>query len=685
MNPKSKTHKVVQSLCRMCNDHCGINVYLDRDSGRVVDIDGLENHPWNRGRLCIKGRMGVDLANAPDRLKKPLKKVGGAWKTIELETALDEVAERIISLRKQYSERSLGVWKGEAVGFQTQEGLARRFAHAAGSPNYFSNDSQCFVGRWIGFVLVQGVWGFPEFSKANCIMLWGANPPYSHPNMTQEIMACRERGGSLIVVDSRLSAIARQADMFLQLRPGTDGSLALGIARELIHNGHMDREFIEKYSIGFEPYAEYVEGFTPQRVADDTGLKPSEVVKAAGVIARAMPRVIHWVGNGLEHHVNGINNVRAIACLEGIQGSLDIEGGNYYCERPPLRELNLYDEFSLRHLDPIGANQYPVLYDFRHECHTMLAMDAILNNTPYPIRGLILTGANPALTNPNSAKVVKALSSLDLFVVRDIFMSETAELAHYVFPAATYLEHSEIHVHEMQQILGISPRIISTPAPYDDYYFWRGLARRMGFEQYFPWQSVDELNDWLLADTGITRQQLLDHPEGIAYLPKHYLKYRENGFNTPSGKFEFVSEYLNSYGYEYLPEYKAPECYAHPNPEYPFALITGARKVVFYHGRYHNLETSRSAIPAPDIELHPDDAAQLKVKTGDMVRVTSSVGSLEIPVKVMGPREILPKVAQITHGWREANVNLITHDDINDPINGFPLMKSVQVKIEKSS
>ena len=279
MNANPDRKKVFPSLCRMCNDHCGIKVFLEE--GRVVDIEGLENHPWNRGRLCIKGRMGVDLANAPDRLRSPLKRVGDAWKTIELNTALDEIAERALQLQEQYGKRTLGVWKGEAVGFLTQEGLARRFVHAAGSPNYFSNDSQCFVGRWIGFVLVQGTWGFPEFAEAKCIMLWGANPPHSHPNMTQDIMQCRENGGALVVVDSRLSAIARQADLFLQIRPGTDGSLALGLGRELIKNGHVDHEFIDHYSVGFDEYAAYVDQFTPERVAGDTGLKPRDVVRAA--------------------------------------------------------------------------------------------------------------------------------------------------------------------------------------------------------------------------------------------------------------------------------------------------------------------------------------------------------------------------------------------------------------------
>ena len=191
------------------------------------------------------------------------------------------------------------------------------------------------------------------------------------------------------------------------------------------------------------------------------------------------------------------------------------------------------------------------------------------------------------------------------------------------------------------------------------------------------------MNRWRLDGTGITVEQLAAHPEGIIYEPRRFQKYKEKGFNTPSGKFEFVSEYLRDYGYAYLPEYIPPAYLSKPNPAYPYVPITGARKVVYLHGRNRNLQPARSAVPEPEIEIHPDDAIKLGVKTGDVVSVTSIVGSVEIPVTVVHPNFILPGVVQVTHGWSEANINKITHDSINDPIDGFPLAKSVEVSIEK--
>jgi anaerobic selenocysteine-containing dehydrogenase len=451
----------------------------------------------------------------------------------------------------------------------------------------------------------------------------------------------------------------------------------------LIRNDLICHEFIDHYTLGFDAYADYAKTFTPTRVEVETGIPAKTVERLAQLIGQNAPQVIHYVGNGLEHHENGINNIRAIACLDGLVGSLDEDGGHFMPEGPGLRKLTIYDEKPLRHLAPIGADRYPVLYDFRQECHSMMVMDTILTEQPYPLKGMILTGANPVLTNPNTNKVVKALSALDLFVVREIFMTETAELADYVLPAASYLERSEIHCHRGLQLIGLTQPVVNHHDFQTEYTFWRELAHRLDAGRWFPWESEDELVRWQLDGTGITVEELHAHPEGVGYKPKRFQKYKEEKFNTPSGKYEFVSNYLKNYGYAYLPEYTPPAYLRKPNPEFPFVMITGARKVVYLHSRNRNIKPTRSAAAHPEIEIHPNDAVKLGVKTGERVRVSSSVGSLDILVNVVKAAYILPGVVQVTHGWREANINLITHDDINDPIDGFPLMKSVAVRIDK--
>ncbi len=409
------------------------------------------------------------------------------------------------------------MWKGEAIGFGQQENIARRFIHALGSPNYLSNDSTCFVGRYIGFTLVDGAWPVPDLENARCIVLWGANPPYAHPNMTQYITAARRKGATLVVVDPRLSAIARRADIHADLRPGTDGALAWGLVHQLLETGAYDRQFVDRHTVGFPQVVEYARAFTPEAVEEETGVPAATVRAIARAMAEAAPQVAAYVGNGLEHHENGVNNIRAVALLDALLGALGQKGGTLLKDGLPLEDLTLYEEVPLGHLGPLGADRFPVLYDMRHECHTMTAIDAILRDDPYPLRAMILTGANPALTHPNSARVLQALESLDLLVVRDLFMTETAALADYVLPAASFLERTELHAHAKHEIVSLTRQVISFPGVQCEYEFWRDLAVRLGIGEYFPWEDETALNRWLIAPAGLTLEELVAHPEGVRY------------------------------------------------------------------------------------------------------------------------------------------------------------------------
>jgi anaerobic selenocysteine-containing dehydrogenase len=674
--------EVQQTLCRMCDDRCGIDVHLE--DGRIVDILGNKEHLWNRGRLCVKARAAVDMVYHPDRILKPLKRTDGGWQEIPLEQALDEIAARLAAIKAEHGPRSIGVWKGEAIGFGQQETIARRFAHALGSPNYFSNDSMCYAGRYFGFKLVDGAWPVPDLENAGCIVLWGANPPYAHPNMTQYVTAARRKGATLVVVDPRLSAIARRADIHAGVRPGTDGALAWGLIRQLVTAGAYDKDFVERFTVGFAKVVDYAQAFTLEAVEAETGVPAATVRAIARAMESAAPRVAAYVGNGLEHHENGVNNIRAIAVLDGLLGALDRPGGTFFKEAVPLRDLTLYEDVPLKHLGPLGAERFPVLYDLRQECHTMTAMEAILRDEPYPLRAMIVTGANPASTNPNSTRVLEALESLDLLVVRDLFMSETAAVADYVLPAASFLERTELHAHAKHQIVSVTRKVVSWPGVQGEYEFWHDLAARLGIGDYFPWEDETALNRWLLEPTGLTLEELEAHPEGVEYSPPHPGRWKDAGFDTPSGKVEFASQYLKDLGYDELPVYESPAYRREPDAAYPFVLITGARKLLYLHSRFRNIPRFLTAIPGPEVEMHPDDAAALEVADGDTVRVTSRIGSLELPVKVTAPNEILPGSLQITHGWKDANVNLITHDDRFDPISGFPLMKSVEVRVERA-
>lgn len=685
MNAKLITNNgAIQTLCRMCDTRCAVNVQIK--DGILVDIEPFEGHPVNDGRMCPRGGAAIDLFYHEDRLLKPLKKQpDGSFVQISREQALDEISAKMQHLKETHGAQSVGVWKGEGVGFFQQEEYARRFIQAFGSPNYLSNDSTCYVGRYFGHSLVTGFWNpFPEFADADLIVLFGTNPPMCHPPFMREFADAKQRGAKLVVVDPRLNPIACYADIFAQPYPGTDGAVGWGLLRYLIETKNYDTELVERYSIGFEKMAQYAKRFTPEYVQEQSGVYAGVIEEIARMIIKDSPRVSIFVGTGLEHHENGVNNIRTLASLGCLCGALDTGSGLFWPEEMPRRRLTLYEQLPLTDQKPIGADKFPLLYDLRKECHTMTAMDYMLGEGEYPLKGLIVTAANPAVTHPNLKKVEQALSQLDLLVVNDFFLTPTAKLADYVLPAATYLERSELHYHTKLQMVTLTRKVLEVPGVKDEYMLWHDLAHRLGFgEEHFPWPDEEAVNRWILEPSGITLEELQQHPEGYVYKPIRYKKYKQQLLPTPSGKVEFASPYLKDLGLSEIPEYIPPYHLRNQHPDYPLVMTTGASKSLFYHSRHQNIQRFRTIHPAAEVEIHPDDAAALGLADGEMVRVVSEVGALEIAAKIVGASELRQGVVEIYHGWEDWRVNFLTYDDINDPISGFPLLKAVPVRIEK--
>lgn len=675
----------IATICRQCDMRCGINALVEK--GRITKITGLKIHPQNEGRLCPKGVAAIDTVYHPERLLRPLKKTSdGSFVEIPLEQAMQEITDKLTAIKDRYGARSIGCWQGDGLGFAQQEMYPRRFLHALGSPNFFSVNSLCFVSRYIAYRLVQGYWNpCPDFRNARCIVLWGTNPPVSHFTFVGPINEARRRGAKLIVIDPLRTEIARKADLHLRPLPGTDGLLAWGLFCYLVENGHYDQEFVADHTVGFEEAASYARDFTPQLVAERTGIKEEDILECGEMIAHAQPQAVNYVGVSLEHQDNGLNTVRAIACLGGLYGSLDREGGDLWPESLGGRNLPLYEEIPLMDQQPIGAEEYPVLYDHYKECHSMTAIDTMLTGEPYPLRGLIVVGGNPVNSNPNAEKVARAFLNLDTLVVRELFLTETAKLADYVLPAASFIERSELHIYSHYQWVSLSQRVMQIPGVVDEYSFWRDLAHRLGFgEKYFPWETEDEVNRWLLEPTGISVEQLEKAPEGLRYKPVRYEKHREQSLATSSGKFEFTSRYLEELGHPALPIYELPYHLRNRSEEFPFLLISGVRKRGFVTSRYRNIPRLIRNNPQAEIDIHSADAARLGIQDKQRVRVASKVGSITLQANILDEEQILPGMVQITHGWEyENNVNRLTFDEVTDPISGFPQITSVPVRLER--
>jgi anaerobic selenocysteine-containing dehydrogenase len=678
--------EIKKSCCRMCGMLCGIDVHLE--DGKVVAIEGNKEYLANRGRICIKGSSGLTQLYHEDRLKKPLKKTENGFVEIELEQAMDEIAAKMEELQEKYGTQSVGVWKGEGTGFAQQEELARRFAHAIKTPNYFSNDTQCYAGRYISYNLTYGTWPAADFRNTKLAVIWGTNAPASHSYWTQDINYARENGAKLIVIDTMYTEMARVSDLYIQIKPGTDTVLAWGIINRLISEDIIDMDFIEKYTHGFEELKEYSKDFTEEYVYEYTGVTKEQLDEIISYYKTATPNVSSWCGTGLEHQMNGVNNVRSVNYIDALIGAIDVPGGMVTLDGfgPSHLEIELEEELVEK---AIGRKEYPVLYGMRGECHTLLLMDQILSEKPYPFKGLVMTAANPVLTNANSTKVVEALKALDLLVVKDLYMTETAELADYVIPAASYLERSELQYNGINQIVKLTEKVVDFGLQ-NEYDFFKGLADRLGASDTIPWENEEALNRWLVEPTGMSLEELAEHRDGYQFKPLTYGKIQkkfedgEKVFATKTGKIEFTSEYLRDMGYDALAKYNsAPSYIENPEEEFPMILMTGARKVMYFHGRYRNIPQINKVMPEGIVEIHPKDAVNLGILDGEKIKVETAHGSIEIKAKVVHEKEIYPGSIQITHGFKKSNANVLIGDGDRDPISGFPALKSAKARIVK--
>ena len=671
--------KVVKSICRMCPSGCGIGAYVE--NGRLVKVTPMKEHPVNR--LCVKAQAMPDLLYSPERITRPMRKVDGRWRRISWDEAFDTIADKLASIRENYGAKALVVHLGEPMVGTEVPRMAARFCSLYGTPNYTSGASLCFAARGIGHSLALGkrmLTLLPSYENTRCIIVWGHNPQQSKVEEEANILSAQKRGAKLIVVDPRATPLAKRADIHIQIRPGTDCALALGLMNIIITEELYDADFVNRWTFGFDRLTEHVKRYRPEEVEKVTWVPANKIVQFARMYATSKPATISQ-GVALDHCPNGVQNSRAISILIAITGNLDVIGGNVYY--PPLKQASLRVKGMVSLNEAIGA-PYPIFDKFTGETSAMPVADTIITGKPYPVKALIVQGCNPVLTWPNSNKVRQAFQGLDLLVVSDLFMTETTKLADIFLPATAFSERRIIkdYLYEGLPLIALSNKVVEPSADcLEDWQLWSELGRKMGYVDYFPWQSADELFAYLLEPSGITLEQLEQNPGGILYHRlDHQRKYEEEGLDTPSGKVEILSQIMAGYGYDPLPTFTEGK-----NPGlgegYPFTLITGTRVGAFTHSQYRNIARLRKLMPQPLVEINPDSAKRLGIADGERVVVESSNGSITLQAKITP--DIHPKVLSLQHGWDEANANILTDDGHRDPISGYPGFKTILCQVRK--
>lgn len=691
---ESSNEKVVKTACNFCLRSCGINAFV-RD-GKIVKIEGMPEHPVNRGRLCPKGTAIIDYVYSPNRLKYPMKKVNGEFVRISWDEAMDTIVAKLKETKEKYGPKGLAICQGLimlAQGIPTYN-FIRRVTDVYGTPNFFSVDSMCYRPRFMGYILTLGTRPIADTENAKCIIIWGCNPDASGPVKAWSIADTVKNGAKLIVIDPRRTVMAKRAEIHVQPRPGTDCALALAFLNVIIGEKLYDREFVEKWTVGFDRLAEHVKKYPPEEVEKITWVPAGEIRKIARTFASIKPACIIQGMNGLDQTTSGVQSSRAVAILHAITGNHDVPGGFISTPLVKINKLRLLD---MMECIPLGIDKYPLFYEVHGvllaEGQGMTLADTLLTDKPYPIKTLFICGSNPLLTWPNSNKLKEAFRKVDFLLYMTLTMNETAQIADMVLPMASFMERLALCNEFYTAAFGLPylilrKKVVQVGECWSDMKFWLELSKRMGYEKYIPWKSEEEILDHLLEPSGLTVKQLTEEkPEGVVYDTMKYKQYEQKGFNTPSGKVEIYSETMAKLGYDPLPTYREPEEGPVSRPDiandYPLILTTGSRNVRYVASQLRDIPKLRKGYPNPTAEMNTRTAAQYGIKNGDKIFVETKRGSIEVYASVS--EDIIEKVVNVLHGWSEANVNLLTDMKPCDPVSGVPLYKSMLCRIKKVS
>ena len=671
--------QIIKSNCRGCHGGCGVLVHVK--DGRITTIEGNPDFPTNHGTMCSRGLSFAKLVYHPDRLIHPMKRTGkrgeGKWQQISWDEALDTIAAKYETIKAQYGAEAIALGYGTGRNY---EGFLYRFSNLVGTPNVLTSGHMCYGPRIATSGIISGKMTLCDYeNNPKCVMVWGNNVVISNGDeyTGENLSKALARGAKLIVVDPRLTYLAGRADVWLQLRPGTDAALAMGMANVIINEELYDKKFVAKYVHGWDEFVKRVKEYTPEKVQEITWIPAEKLKQAARLYAQTKPASIQW-GCAIEQNINCTDSVRTLVALMAITGNLDVPGGNVAPMPPPWRPVTKFamhrDLPAEQRAKRLGGDTYK-LADRIAVITPKMVWDAILTGKPYPVKALQIHGSNPVITRSNSSEVYRALSQVEFMVVADFFLTPTAELADIVLPAATWLEIEDIGDYWKRQNY-IYPRtqIVQVGECWSDHKMFMELGKKLGQGAY--WQETVEADlDYILEPMGFTWQEF----RKLEYyrVGQQYRSYKKDGFRTPTGKVELYSTIMEKWGYDPLPTYRetpeSPVSKPEMLKEYPYILITGARSPVFFTSEHRMIDWLREIVPDPIVEIHPDVAGKLGISDGQWVYIESPRGRIKQKAKLttgIDPRVVaaqygwwFPEIKDPQHGWRESNINMLTDND----------------------
>ena len=678
--------KEVYTDCTLCYHSCGTKVTVE--DGKAIKIRGLESHPLNKGRLCPKGANALEVIYSPDRLKQPLKRKNGGFENISWDQALDEIAEKLIRLKDEYGPQILGIFCG-SIGVENLEmsTLVHLLRSGLGSPNFFSVESICYRMRIRTRQMTFGRYPAEE-PDSNLYILWGHNPDQSDFPLKFFLKKNLKKGAKLVVIDPKRIPLADQAHMYLRIRPGSDGALALAMMNVIIGEDLYDRDFVEKHTYGFDQLVPHVRKYTPEWAEEVTWIPADDIRKLAKLFAGTKGASIFQGTCTQDQTANGTQNSRAFGVLQTITGNINVPGG--WVTSPPPRFGN--PGFSLGG-DPIGSEKYPLFFDLWGRKAPYGVVTMVPESIPEKLKAFLVEGGNPLISMPDSNAFREAFKKLDLLVVHDLFMTETAQVAHYVLPACSHLEKWGVGYtynvcHCLPYLMLRKKCIEPLHESWSEWKYLTALARRLGVGEKLPWGSEEEFVTFMVEPSGLSFDHLLNEkPEGDFYAKKVYTA-PEGHFRTPSGKIEIYSEALKEVGFDPLPSYLEPE--RGPirgdkafREKYPLILSVGNRNLYYTHSQHRHVRALKKVSPEALTEIGPETAKAFRIEDGDPILVETNRGQVKMKARV--DERVAEGVVLVPHGWGgDANGNLLTDVNCREPIMGYPDQKSLQCTIRKA-
>ncbi len=683
--------KWIKTTCGYCSVGCGMLVGVR--NGKAVSVRGNPDHPVNLGKLCPKGLSEHHILDAPGRAKQPLLRKDGKLVPVSWDEALDTMIEKFGSVQQKYGNNALGVIGTGQLLTEEFYTLGKLVQLGFCTRNFDGNTTLCMASAVSGYKLSFGSDGPPGSYKdleiADVILLIGANIADNHPILCQRLERNRitNKHCTVIVVDPRVTKTAMMADLHLAVKPRSDIALLNGIAHILIRDELIDRDYIAQHTTGFEDFATYVACFTPQHVADVTGLTEEQILRTAHLYGHAKAAFIGWT-MGVNHSTQGAVTVTAINNLALITGNIGRAGAAPFsitgqCNAMGTRESgftsslpgyrkfdNSKDREDLARLWNIDVDRIPTARGLAYP-------DIIEAAVTGSIKALWFIATNPAVSFPNYSILEQALRSVDFLVVQDGFHpTPTSDFAHLILPAAIWGEKEGTYTNSERRVSKANVIVTPPGEARADFDIFLALAEKLGIrnELYPGWLTThDAFTEWQRVSAGrmcdyssFTWQQIED--EGGLQWGGQSL-YEDGIFPTSDGKAVL-------HNVPCLPFIEQP------NEEYNLILNTG-RTVEHWHTRTKTaqVEMLNHMVPNAWLEMNPIDAARLELRPHDRVNVVSrrsSVKNLELRITgiVAAGQVFMP------FHFSETNSNRVTLGGF-DPISREPNFKQCAVLVEK--